>query len=313
MTGQVYDRIAFYNVENFFDTEKDTTRRFNGFTPNGDHHWTGSRYRLKQQHIFKVLTALGGWNGLTIIGLAEVENKKVLEDLLTKTPLKKMGYEIIHFDSPDKRGIDLGAFYLKNRFHLLKARNIAVKNPKDPYFTTRDILYVKGIIEGDTVHLFFNHWPSRYGGMMNTVKLRLLAAQRLSLLIDSLKKVDSSPKIVVLGDFNDNQSDKSIQYLLKREQDVLSTLPYHFDFGLAKGTIKHHADWSVFDQIMVSQNLLKLKGLHVADGKLHIFDNGFLLENDLKFQGVKLNRTFVGFRYHGGFSDHLPVYIDLTK
>jgi endonuclease/exonuclease/phosphatase family metal-dependent hydrolase len=311
--SQQADRIAFYNVENFFDTEYDSTKRFNGFTPEGDHHWTKSRYYQKKRNIYKILAALGRWQGITLIGLAEIENRKVLEDLVNTTPLKKFDYGIIHYESPDKRGIDLGVLYLKNRFIPLESKPFHLKDPQNRNFTTRDILYVKGIVQGDTVHVFYNHWPSRYGGMMNTVRLRMLAAKRLVGLVDSVKKENPDAKIMVLGDFNDNREDESIRYLMDNEHDVLRQLPYQSDFYNVSGTIKHHADWAVFDQVMVSDNLLNISALHVKDGKMHIFDIDFLLINDNKDLGVKLNRTFIGFKYAGGFSDHLPVYVDLVK
>jgi len=317
ITGEVYsqeyDRIAFYNVENFFDTEYDSSKYFNGFTPEGDHHWTKSRYYQKKQNIFKVITALGGWQGVTVIGLAEIENKKVLKDLINTTPLKTFDYGIIHYESPDKRGIDLGILYLKSRFKILKSENIKVTDPQNEKFTTRDIIYVKGVVMGDTVNIFYNHWPSRYGGMMNTVRLRLLAANKLVSLIDSVCNVENSPKILILGDFNDNREDESIQYLLKSENGNIIALPWVSDYGNVKGTIKHNADWAVFDQIFVSKNLTGSNKFYVYKSKMHIFDIDFLLMKDNKNLGYKLNRTFTGFKYSGGYSDHLPVYIDLTK
>ena len=311
--AQQSDRIAFYNVENFFDTEYDSSKYFNGFTPEGDHHWTKSRYYHKRNNIYKVITALGEWQGITVIGLAEIENRKVLEYIINTTPLKKMNYGIVHYESPDKRGIDLGVLYLKDRFVLLQSDRFRVTDPENPDFLTRDIIYLKGIIQKDTVHIFYNHWPSRYGGMMNTVRLRKLAAQKILYLIDSLENSAKSPKILVLGDFNDNLEDESLQYLLKNSNGILEALPWVTVNGNVKGTIKHNADWSVFDRIFVSKNLLDEKRLHIYKGKMYIFDINFLLQRDEKNLGLKLDRTFTGFRYSGGFSDHLPVFVDVVK
>ncbi|RLD90217.1 MAG: endonuclease [Bacteroidetes bacterium] len=311
--SQDYDRIAFYNVENFFDTRYDSTKYFNGFTPKGDHHWSKTRYYQKREHIYKVIAAVGGWNGVTVMGFAEIENRGILEDLITNTPLKKSDYGIVHFESPDKRGIDVGMIYRKKRFKVIKANPIRVKNPDNPSFTTRDILYVKGILLKDTIHIFYNHWPSRYGGMMNTVTLRALAASTLQLVVDSILEKEPLAKVVILGDFNDNPDDKSIQLLLHNGKHTLEALSPSFDYGNTTGTIKHNTDWAIFDQVIVSPDMFSTKGLHLKNHNMHIFDAGFLLINDEKNLGKKLNRTFVGFNYNGGFSDHLPVYVDVYK
>ncbi len=311
--SQDFDRVAFYNVENFFDTQYDSTKYFNGFTPQGDHHWTKTRYLKKRQRIYKVIAAVGGWNGVSVMGFAEIENRGILEDLISNTPLKKLDFDIVHFESPDKRGIDVGMIYRKSRFKVLTARPIHVKMADNPKFTTRDILYVKGILLKDTVHIFYNHWPSRYGGMMNTVALRALAAHTLRHAVDSVMNADTLAKILMLGDFNDNPFDKSIQLLLHSGKIALEELKPQFNYGNTKGTIKHNTDWSVFDQVIVSPALFSTKGIHLKNHNMHVFDAGFLLINDEKNPGKKLNRTFVGFNYNGGYSDHLPVYVDVYK
>ena len=311
--SQNSDRIAFYNVENFFDTKYDSTKYFNGFTPEGDHHWTKTRYYKKRQHIYKVIAALGGWNGVSVMGFAELENRSILTDLISNTPLSKLDYGIIHFESPDKRGIDVGMIYLKNRFKPIEAFPIRVKNPDNPKWTTRDILFVKGVLQEDTVYIFYNHWPSRYGGMMNTVALRALAAKTLIHSVDSVCRADTAAKVFILGDFNDNPEDKSIQLLLHQGNCALEELAPGFDYGNTKGTIKHNTDWAIFDQIIVSPAVFSTGGLHLKDHFMHIFDAGFLLMDDSKNLGKKLNRTFTGFTYSGGYSDHLPVYVDVYK
>ena len=311
--AQEFWRVAFYNVENFFDTKYDSTKYFNGFTPEGDHHWTKTRYYKKRNRIYKVIAALGGWDGVAVMGFAEIENRFILEDLITNTPLKKLGYGIVHFESPDKRGIDVGMIYMKKQFELIAAKPVRVKNPDNSKWTTRDILYVKGVLMGDTLHLFFNHWPSRYGGMMNTVALRALAAKTLQHEVDSICIYEPEAKVVIMGDFNDNPEDNSIQLLLHEGSCKLNELSPAFDEGNTTGTIKHNADWAIFDQVIVSPALLSSHGIHLKDSFMHIFDEDFLLMDDEKNLGKKLNRTFVGFTYAGGYSDHLPVYIDLYK
>jgi len=311
--AQEYDRIAFYNVENFFDTEYDSSKYFNGFTPEGDHHWTKTRYYRKRQNIYKVIAALGGWEGVSIMGFAELEHKSILEDLIANTPLNKLDYEIVYYESPDKRGIDVGMIYRKSRFRLLESKPVKVTNPENPQWTTRDILYVKGVLQEDTLYLFFNHWPSRYGGMMNTVALRALAAKTLQHTIDSVCNSSANARILILGDFNDNPQDNSIQLLLHNGKCSLTGLSPSFVFGNTKGTIKHNTDWAIFDQIIASQALISSQGIHIKEHLMFIFDADFLLADDKKNPGKKLNRTFTGFNYNGGYSDHLPVYTDLYK
>ncbi|NOX84518.1 MAG: hypothetical protein GXO86_00905 [Chlorobi bacterium] len=208
-----YFRVAFYNVENFFDPFPDTTMDYNEFTPDGDRHWTRERYHSKQQHIFKVIAALGEWEPVTLMGFAEIENRLVLEELIDNTPLKNDHYKVVHFESHDHRGIDVGAIYLPDRLTLLHAHPISLKSKNDSIMRTRDILYMKFLMGGDTLHVFFNHWPSRYGGLLETKPLRHLAAAVLKSACDSICGIVRNPNILIMGDFNDDPTDESIRYL----------------------------------------------------------------------------------------------------
>ena len=308
-------RVAFYNVENFFDPVKDTTTSYNEFSPGGDHHWTYSRYRRKERNIYKALAALGGWKGLSIIGLAEIENRKVLSDLIQNTPLHLENYRIIHYDSPDFRGIDVALLYRPKDFTPYFSKPIHISDPTDSTFRTRDILYVKGLLMNDTIHLFINHWTSRYGGLMKTIPKRILEANLLMHQVDSIYKTNRNAKIFVMGDFNENPNDQGVKTLTKRLQDscVLVRVPSSPLFGNAKGTIKDGPEWSTFDQLYISKNVnIKGSALFVKDESFHIFDAGFLLEKDKKYLGNKPDRSYVGFKYHGGYSDHLPVFFDIA-
>ena len=308
-------RVAFYNVENFFDPIKDTTTSYNEFNPGGDHHWNFSRYRKKEQNIYKVLAAMGGWRGLSIIGLAEIENRKVLSDLIQNTPLHLENYRIIHYDSPDFRGIDVALMYRPKDFTPYFSKPIHIFDPEDSSFRTRDILYVKGLLLNDTVHLFINHWTSRYGGLMKTIPKRILEAKILMHEVDSIYKRNHDAKIIIMGDFNENTNDQAVKILVKKLKDscVLERISSSPFYGNAKGTIKSGPEWSTFDQLYISKNVnVKGSGLFVKDKSFHIFDAGFLLEKDEKNLGYKPNRSFVGFKYHGGFSDHLPVFFDIA-
>ncbi len=310
-----YYRIAFYNVENFFDIYPDTVIHYNQYTPNGDHHWNARRYKTKLEHIYKVIVALGSWKGITIMGFAEIENRSILEDLTQNTPLKQFYYKIVHFESHDHRGIDVGLIYNPKLFKVLHAHKIPVIDTTDPNFHTRDILYVKGLLAGDTINLFVNHWPSRYGGMMQTIPKRKLAAHVLKRVIDSICQTNCASNILVMGDFNDNPNDESLTIITSQDKYcTILPMQWHTKYHLTKGSLKHGTEWSVFDQIFISKSLKSgNNGLIPVSNSFTIFDARFLLEKDERYQGYTTNRTYKGFIYHGGFSDHLPVYIDIIK
>ncbi len=312
-SGKIVLRIGFYNAENYFDPFADSTIDYTQFNPGGDHHWSARRYKSKRQHIFKVITAMGGWHGMDIMAFAEIENRFVLEDLLKNSPPGDRNYGIIHFESPDHRGIDVGLIYRKTSFHPLFAKAIHVHDSTDNKLRTRDILYVKGTVGNDTLHLFINHWPSRYGGLMATVSKRLLAAKFLRHAVDSVCQKQPDAHILILGDFNETIADKGLQWVVRpQNQCNITPLPPHYDYGLATGSIKSVSGWTLFDRILCSKNLISNNSpILVIDKSFHIFDAPFLLENDKKNMGLKPNRTYNGFTYHGGFSDHLPVYIDI--
>jgi len=311
--GQHSLRIVFYNVENFFDPYPDTTTSYNEFTPEGERHWTEKRFQLKRQHIYKVIAALGGWEPVAVMGFAEIENRLVIEDLIRKTPLKNDHYSIVHFESNDHRGIDVGAIYLSDRLKLLHAEPIHLKDKNDSVLRTRDILYMKFLLAGDTLHVFFNHWPSRYGGLLETQGLRHLASSVLKSFTDSICRVSLSPNILIMGDFNDDPDDESIRFLTDSAGECgLETLTPVPMYNHVKGTLKYQAGWNIFDQAIVSVALSKhSNGLGISSQEEMIFDAGFLLEKDEKNLGYKLNRTYAGFKYKGGYSDHLPVFVDI--
>jgi len=306
-------RIGFYNTENYFDPFADSTIDYTQFNPGGDHHWSARRYKTKRQHIFKVITAMGRWHGTDIMAFAEIENQFVLEDLLKNSPLGNKNYGIIHFESPDHRGIDVGLIYKRASFHPLFARAIHVQDATDNKLRTRDILYVKGRAGDDTLQLFINHWPSRYGGLMATVSKRLLAAKILSHTVDSICQKEPNAHILILGDFNETLANKGLQWVVRTSSKCnITALPPHYDYALTKGSIKSISGWTIFDRILCSKNLLSGNSPVLVVGKsFHIFDAPFLLEKDEKNMGLKPNRTYNGFTYHGGFSDHLPVYVDI--
>ncbi|MBO7469056.1 MAG: endonuclease [Bacteroidales bacterium] len=305
-------RVAFWNFENFFDPFVDSTRVYNEFTENGSQHWTKSRFYKKRNNMYKAILAISENEPLAVLGIAEVENQYVLNMLFNQTPLKTHNYRIVHYEGDDKRGIDVALVYCIDKLQLVYTEPVKVKNPKNRKYKTRDILYAKFYDRrGDTLHVFVNHWPSRYGGERETIKLRSLAANTLKHKVDSLVFLHQTiPKVIIMGDFNDTPEDPSIKDILC--YDVLVNLFADGNKLGFEGTLKHQYTWQIFDQIIVTNSLINNdKGLVYRRNSAAIFHGDFLFEKDESFGGVKLFRTYVGPKYFGGYSDHLPVYIDL--
>lgn len=307
--------ILFYNVENLFDTKDDPLTNDDEFLPDGERHWSFSRLRTKLNHLCKLIVSSAGFELPEIIGLCEVENREVLEMLLETTPLKNYSYSIIHKNSPDDRGIDVALLFRKDFVKPLAYRYIPVLDEHGEVRATREILHAEFLIPNeDTIHLFFNHWPSRYGGQAASEKNRFQAARALRNAVMGVRTDSPSAKIIIMGDFNDQPNNKSLTDVLLAvasdhllEEGELVNLSYSWK----PGTIKYRQTWSVFDQIIVSDHLLVADGWHTRVENAQIVNLPFLFEDDLKFKGKKLNRTYVGFKYHGGFSDHLPILLKL--
>jgi predicted extracellular nuclease len=312
-------RIVFYNVENLFDTVNNPDKRDDQFTPEGDRRWNYFRLKHKINNIYKALAAAGKWESPAIIGLCEVENRYVLELLTLDTGFKSAGYEIVHRNSADNRGIDVAILYRTDKFFLLDEKFIPVNFPFDTVARTRDIVYVKGIAGiDDTLHIFANHWPSRWGGQAATERYRLYAASLLRSYTDSLFQKNSDAKIVIMGDFNDEPGDISLVEGLGAADGYnnpeAGTL-YNISREIRRrkqGSYKYQGEWFLLDQFIVSGSLLDGKdGLQTCPQSVTVFSAGFLLVADERWFGYKPFRSYEGFRYTGGFSDHLPVVLDL--
>ena len=311
-------RLVFYNVENLFDPFNDSLTDDEEFLPGGIRGWNWEKFDDKLNRIHKVLVALGGWEPPEIIGLCEVENFFVLHRLVNETPLRKHGYRIVHQDSPDRRGIDVALLYRPAYFRYVWHRYYpvpAIDPCRDP---ARDILYVKGVVnEGDSLHLLVNHWPSRWEGTLESRQERLASAAVVRHILDSLFLSRKQSRIIVLGDFNDEVSDISIRdvlgihYPAKRYREDGLYFPGGDPMQGWPGSLKYRGRWYGFDLILASGTLLAGPGLIVKKDGFRVFAPGFLLEQDPQWLGSRPFRTFRGYRYHGGFSDHLPVYIDL--
>ena len=298
-------RIMFYNVENLFDTFDDTLKNDNEFLPTGNRYWTTKKLDTKINNLFKTIIATGNWNPPEIIGLCEVENFYVLNQLVNYTPFSKFQYRIIHHDSPDTRGIDVALLYSPNKYQIIDTAFVEINFPDELRVKTREILYVKGIFNRcDTLHIFVNHWPSRAGSEKGSEHKRVHVATTLKSFTDSILHKNSNADIIIMGDFNDNPTDRSINILANKEDGRLVNLSGEF-VSRGEGTLKYRGQWNMFDQFIVSK--------HVYENnckKMEIATHEFLLIDDEEYIGKKPFRTYSGYRYTGGFSDHLPVYID---
>ncbi len=312
-------RIIFYNVENLFDIVNDPFKADDDFTPEGARRWTSYRLRHKVNNIYKALAAAGGWEIPAIIGLCEVENMNVLEMITRGTGFNNFGYRIIHRNSADHRGIDVAVLFHPGLFTLLDSGFTAISFPFDTLTGTRDIVYLKGTGgPGDTLHFFVNHWPSRWGGQAETEIYRTYTASVLRSLTDSVLQTNPYANIIIMGDFNDEPHDPSLKQYLgagfdynNPESGKLYNIS-HVNKMKREGTIKFQGEWFLFDQFIVSGTLLDgTARMQTCPFSVKVFSAGFLLVPDEHWFGCKPFRTYEGFRYTGGFSDHLPVVLDL--
>lgn len=310
-------RVVWYNVENYFDAQDDSLKLDEEYLPGGMRGWSVTKYRKKQANIAKVITAVSGWENAAVIGLCEVENRYCMVGLAEYSPLKSLGYEIVHHESPDFRGIDVGMLYDPLQFKPLYDEAIPVNLETGK--PTRDILYVKGLAHRtDTVHFFVCHFSSRWGGTLESEPRRVFTAAIVRSRVDSILAVNDKANIVIMGDFNDAPSDKSMSETLAArpltampDASKLYNMMIHFEENNI-GSHKYQQEWSCLDQIVVSENLLdKASNIRTSQEDTHIFSPDFLLEKDVKFLGEKPFRTYIGFKYHEGYSDHLPLYLDL--
>lgn len=306
--------IGFYNVENLFDLLDDPKINDDDFTPKGKLKWDTTKYVKKLNNVTKVFKSMATPD---IIGVCEIENRSVLESIVSHPSLARYKYQIVHFDSPDHRGIDVALLYRSNKFVPFYSKNITFKDNKPSDFTTRDILHVKGLYHGDTLNVFVNHWPSRRGGKEDK---RILAALTLRGAIDSLQKSNPDAKFVIMGDLNDDPNNKSVKKNLLAsnnlkklgEKGLYNTSTKTFKGGF--GTLFYRGTWNLFDQIIISQSMLKQnsKTWYYKPDSFKVFAPEWMRVKEGEYQGAPF-RTFVGGKFQGGFSDHYPVFIEITK
>jgi hypothetical protein len=306
--------VFFYNVENLFDYFDDPFTKDNSYTPFGDFHWTKERFDSKIRMIYKTIMAGCEGNYPDIIGLAEVENRWVVEQLINKTPLKEVPYGIVHKESPDLRGIDVILLFRKDRVSPVDFDFFPISAEGKNAFLSRDILYFKGKIENDTLHFFVNHWPSRTEGYVESKAKRAIAAKVLKYKIDLLREKEINPRILIMGDFNATPKEECIIKIIKSaviDKNRKANSLINLSGGWLKkkeGTICRKGEWEIFDQFICSRNLISGEiSLNIKPSDTRICRLPFLLETDKNYLIRKPFRTYLGPAYHGGISDHLPI------
>ncbi|MEC4113665.1 endonuclease/exonuclease/phosphatase family protein [Myroides pelagicus] len=321
--------IAFYNCENLFDTIRDPKIYDEEWTPNGAQSWTSAKYNQKIHNLAKVMSMIGtdeNINTPAIIGVAEVENRNVLEDLVKDPQLAPSDYGIVHYDSPDKRGIDVGLLYQKKHFTPTSTKAIPTMiydmNKVDKYtgekgvrVYTRDQLLVTGLLDGEEIHFIVNHWPSRVGGEKRSSPLREAAAALNVKIMDSLKTINPDAKIITMGDLNDGPFNNSLKKVLKTEAKKSKVKPdglYNPMEKMAKeglGTLAYRDAWDIFDQMILSEPYLRPEHDSWRYWKAKIYKKPFMIQSTGQYKGYPLRNT------NGipGYSDHFPVYIYLIR
>ena len=336
--------VAFYNFENFFDTNNDINTNDDEWTPTGAQHWTEEKYHQKLRNLSRVISEIGtpeNPNAPTIIGGSEIENRGVLEDLIKEPKLLPFDYGIIHFDSPDKRGIDVALLYQKKYFKPTSFSNVPLliykkkavikedkkEEPDDELedkteiakdnnrVFTRDQLLITGFLEGEEISIIVNHWPSRSGGEKASSQFREAAGRLNRKIIDSLQRINPNVKVFTMGDLNDGPFNKSVKIALgakakKKEVPEFGVFnPFEEMANKGMGTIAFRDSWDIFDQIMMTESVIKLDYSNFMFWKAGIFNRPFLVQTSGQYKGYPLRHS----QTEVGFSDHFPVYIYLIK
>lgn len=315
--------IGFYNLENLFDTLDSPNTFDSEFTPQGAKLYNTAIYTDKLQRLSTVISQLGkdiSPDGVAILGVAEVENRKVLEDLISQPELLPLDYQIVHFESPDFRGIDVGLLYQSKYFTVLDSRPIEMPifNDKGEKSPTREILFISGIMDDDTIHILVNHWPSRRGGEAGTEPLRMRGAAICAAIKDSLRAINPNTRVIVMGDFNDDPSNKSLTKVLraKAKQNQVGAgdmyNPFYEFYSKGMGSNAYRDAWSLFDQVILSPEWISTSTDGYRFYKARVFNERFLTQKTGQFKGYPL-RTFSGDTYIYGYSDHFPVYVSFIK
>ena len=301
--------IAFYNSENLYDTINDPDVDDEEFLPEGKNKWNGERFEKKLVNLSRVIDSLGG--GPSILGFSEIENKYVLEALISTKRLAPKNYGIVHHNSPDKRGIDVALIYQKADFEPIYMKPLPVTMDNDPKFITRDIVLVKGNLHGKPLYIFLNHWPSRRGGEEESRPKRIAAAKVARMSVDSILKKDKNAAIVLMGDFNDEPTDVAIAETLAASADPKKGELYNTMAPLkaaGDGSYSYKEHWDMIDQMIISQGLVTGKSkLEWVENSTAVYRPVFMHDKYSKHSGAPY-RTYAGPKFIGGYSDHFPVF-----
>ncbi len=313
--------IGFWNVENLYDTINDVWKNDEEFTPSGTNAWTGDRYKTKLDHLAKVISEMATDvtpDGVAILGLCEIENKNVVEDLVKTEKLKKRNYKVVHIEGPDARGVDPSFIYNPTYFQLKKAVSYKVTLVTDSAHKTRDILVVSGSFAGEPLCVLVNHWPSRRGGELASRPNRNAAAKVARHIADSITKADPSTKIAIMGDLNDDPDNECVKKYIRTYDDIKNANAEEFFNPMEKlhndgiGTLAWRDSWNLFDQIMLNKPFIPGEFATWNYYTVRVFNKPYLKTDQGNFKGYPF-RTYSGGSYTAGYSDHFPVYIVIAK
>ena len=312
--------IGFYNVENLFDTIDDPLKNDEQFLPEGDYRWNTARYNAKLNSLSKVISEIAKVDGgLVVLGVSEIENEQVMRDLAATELLKPYHFSVCHHESPDRRGVDVAFFYDASRFRILSTRAFPTIVPNNPDFITRDQWLMTGVLDGvDTLDIVVNHWPSKSGGEKRSMPGRMAAGQLGRHIADSVLNSRPNAKFIYMGDLNDNPTSKCIlaEMNTKTKPEKLTSLDLYnpmwklFRDGI--GSYAYRDTWEMLDNIIISAGLVNAIPGTYKFRSAHIFRKDFMFTKTGSYMDYPF-RTFAGGNYQGGYSDHLPVYIVLTR
>ena len=315
--------VAFYNLENFYDTINDPKKNDEEFLPSGTKLYTPQVYKDKLSKLEEVLSQIATDvtpDGPAMIGCAEIENETVLQDLCKQPKLKNRNYKVVHYDSPDERGVDVALLYNPKYFtpEFSEPLFVDLKNDDGSQRYTRDVLYVYGKLDGEPVNVFVNHWPSRRGGEEASAKYREAAAKVCMHKVDSIYKKNKNAKIIIMGDLNDDPVSPSVAKVVGAKGEINQVKkegfynPWMHYYNEGIGTLAYNDAWNLFDQIIISEPFLNKdqKGFFYKDGK--IFRKEFMVQQSGRYKGYP-KRTYDYNVYLGGYSDHFPTYVILLK
>ena len=320
-------KVVFYNLENLFDTINDPNKNDEEYLPEGARKWTTYRYNQKLENMSRVLfdIAAEDRNFPTVIGVSEIENRLVLEDLMATPKFAKTNYRIVHYDSPDRRGVDCAFFYRPDQFKLEGSEAHKISFPGQPNFLTRDLVAMWGKIDGEPFYFIVSHWPSRLGGKERSQHSRDFVAAKCKHICDSVRTVNPDTKVVIMGDFNDDATDASVVEVLgakgnmKKLEKTDMFNPFYAMLKAGYGTLAYRDSWNLFDNIVVSENLatgstgaLKVQKKEGAKFYGNIFTRPYMIQQEGQYKNYPL-RSFVGSNFQNGYSDHFPVYIYIAK